>query len=286
MTIGRTIWIALYVFVALTVSCARKPRPAPEGAATRIVSLSPSTTEALFAIGAGDRAVGRSRFCDYPPEALRLPVVGGYVDPSLEAIVALRPDLVVGARGPGAAALVAKLDTLGVATFLAPTESIADIDAMIEQMGAKTGLEARARVVVASSRARRDEIARAVAGERRVRALLVFGTTPIVVAGPGSFPNEMLSLANGQNVVTSGQAYTTLGAEKLVELDPEVVLDASMGANATGIGPDAPAWRELDAVRRGRVVAVHDDTVLRPGPRVADGIAVLARALHPGARVP
>jgi iron complex transport system substrate-binding protein len=285
MGIGRTVCIALSVLAALVLSCARKATPAT-GVATRIVSLSPSTTETLFAIGAGDRAVGRSRFCDYPPEASRLPVVGGYVDPSLEAIVALRPDLVVGARGPGAAALVAKLDALGIATFLVPTESLADIDAMIEQIGAKTGMEMRAREVVAKSRRRRDEIARAVAGERRVRALLVFGTTPIVVAGPGSFPNEMLSLANGENVVTSGQPYTTLGAEKLVELDPEVVLDASMGANGTGIAPDAPAWRELDAVRRGRVVAVHDDTVLRPGPRIAEGVAILARALHPGAHLP
>jgi iron complex transport system substrate-binding protein len=280
--------LAALVALLAALSCARRSAPGRE-VPSRVVSLSPSTTETLFAIGAGDRVVGRSRFCDYPPEALRLPVVGGYVDPSLEAIVALKPDLVVGARGPGGAGLAAKLDALGIATFFPPTDSIDDIDAMIEQMGVKTGLAERARQVAASSRRRRDEIARAVAGEPRVRVLLVFGTTPIVVAGPGSFPNEMLALANGENVLTSGLPYTTLGAERLVLLEPEVIVNASMtGANdrSSGIGPDEPAWRELSAVRQGRVVAIHDDSLLRPGPRIGEGVAVLARALHPHASVP
>jgi iron complex transport system substrate-binding protein len=272
-------------------SCARRSSPGPSKATpSRVVSLSPSTTETLFAIGAGDRTVGRSRFCDYPPEALRLPVVGGYVDPSLEAIVALKPDLVVGARGPAGHGLVDQLTALGIATFFPPTESMAEIDAMIEGLGERLGLRDAAEGVVTRSRRRRDEVVRAVAREPRVRALLVFGANPIVVAGPDSFPNEMLSMANGQNVVTSGKAYMTLGAERLVVLDPEVILDASaMGAPGdprTGIGPDDPGWRELSAVRQGRIVAIREDAVLRPGPRIAEGLAVIARALHPHASVP
>src|SRR5689334_22370228 len=93
----------------------------------RIVSLSPSTTEILFAVGAGQRLVGRSRFCDYPPEATALPVVGGFVDANLEEIARLSPDLVVGARGPSGPALVQKLESLGIATLFPPTQSIAQI---------------------------------------------------------------------------------------------------------------------------------------------------------------
>jgi iron complex transport system substrate-binding protein len=287
---SNALLVCALVAFALALSCARRAGPGPAKVPSRIVSLSPSTTEALFAIGAGDRTVGRSRFCDYPPEALRLPVVGGYVDPSLEAIVALKPDLVVGARGPAGHGLLDQLAALGIPTFFPPTESMSEIDAMIEELGERLGLRDSARNLVNRSRQRREEIARAVAREERVRVLLVFGVTPIVVAGPDSFPNEMLTMARGQNVVTSGKAYTTLGAERLVVLDPQVILDAStMGApgdTGPGVRPDDPGWRELSAVRQGKVVVIRDEAVLRPGPRIAEGLAVLARALHPHAGVP
>jgi iron complex transport system substrate-binding protein len=280
----------LVVVLALVPSCTRSPapHPAPPGAA-RIVSLSPSTTETLFAIGAGNRVVGRSRFCDYPEEAKSLPAVGGFADPSLEAIVDLRPDLVVGSRAPGQRALADKLGVLGIATFFPPTDSLAEIDAMIDGLGEKLGLRENAAKVVAASTRRRSEVARAVSAGPRVRALLVFETTPIIVAGPDSFPNEMIALANGQNVATSGGAYPTLNVEQLVSLDPDVIVNAAMvGAprDGDGIGPGDPGWRELAAVREGRVVSIRDEAVLRPGPRVGDGLAVLARALHPGAVVP
>ena len=120
--------------------------------------------------------------------------------------------------------------------------------------------------------------------------LLVFGVAPIVVAGPGSLPDEMVRFANGENVVTTGNTYPTLSVERLVTLNPDVIVNASMagtpGEQGDGIRRDDPGWRELAAVRQGRVVAIHDEAVLRPGPRVTDGIAVLARALHPTADLP
>src|SRR5258707_15896998 len=112
----RTFIRQFTIALALTfASCARKSMPV--ASIPRIVSLSPNTTETLFAIGAGDRLVGRSRFCDYPPEVRSIPSVGGYVDPSLEAILALAPHLVVGARGPAGPALAEKLGAIGIATF-------------------------------------------------------------------------------------------------------------------------------------------------------------------------
>jgi len=265
------------------------PRPATT-AATRVVSLSPNTTETLFAVGAGNRLVGRSRFCDYPPEVLRIPSVGGYVDPSLEAILALAPDLVVGARGPAGPALSEKLGALGIATFFPPTESMAEIDTMIAELAAHVGARDRGVELVAKLRARRREISLAAASEPRVRVLLVFGIMPIVVAGPESFPNEMVELANAENVVATGGAYPSLNIERLITLKPDVIVNAAMagtpGAQGDGIGRDAPGWREMAAVREGRVVALRDEAVLRPGPRIGDGLAALARALHPTASVP
>jgi iron complex transport system substrate-binding protein len=282
-------WIALIFTCTLVLSCAKRGRP-PAGGAARVVSLSPNTTETLFAIGAGSKVVGRSRFCDYPPEVRSIPSVGGYVDASLEAILALAPDLVVGARGPAGPALVEKLGALGIDTFFPPTESMAEIDDMIEKLGTKVGAREEAVRVVAGARARREGVARAVAGEPRVTVLLVFGVSPIVVAGPGSFPNEMIELANGHNVVETGSSYPTLAVERLIAMQPDVVLNAGMlGTNeeqGNGIRAEDPGWRELAAVREGRVVAIRDEAVLRPGPRIGDGLAALARALHPRVSLP
>jgi iron complex transport system substrate-binding protein len=287
----RVVGGAASLLLVAAAGCRGRQTPSSsKNSATRVVSLSPNTTETLFAVGAGNRVVGRSRFCDYPAEVTKIPSVGGYVDASLEAILALRPDLVVGARGPAGPALTEKLSTLGIATFFPPTESMAEIDAMISELAVRVGAREEGTRVVERLRARRDAVAHAVATEARVRTLLVFSVSPIVAAGPQSFPNEMIALANGDNVVTTGGAYPTLGVERLLAVTPDVVINASMagatGATGDGIGRDDPGWRELAAVREGRVVAIRDEAVLRPGPRIGDGLATLARAMHPSASVP
>lgn len=276
--------------VASCASCRRPPAPSKVdgGSAARIVSLTPSTTEALFAIGAGDRMVGRSRYCDYPPEVTKLPQIGGYVDPSYEAILALRPDLVTGARGPAGAALTERLEARGITTFFPKTESFAEIDAMILGIGERTGRAAEAKAKVESLDARVIAIEKAVAGAPRVRVLLVFGLQPLSVAGPSSFADEMIRRAGGINAVSEGGGYPTLGIERVHSLDPDVVVNAAI-AEAHGnerIGKDTPGWAKVRAVVTNRVVSVTDESVLRPGPRIADGLATLAHALHPDVAIP
>lgn len=279
--------LVLALALLFVLSC-KTPAPVAKsdaGTATRVVSLSPSTTETLFVIGAGDKVVGRSRYCDWPPEVLKLPQIGGYVDPSFEAILALRPDLVTGARGPAGAAMSERLEARGIATFLPKTESFAEIDAMILGVGERTGRSAEAKAKVDALHARTAEIERAVASRPRVRVLLVFGLEPLSVAGPSSFADEMIRRAGGTNAVTEGGGYPTLGIERVMTIDPDVIVNAAI-AEAHGkerLGSDTPGWSRVRAVREGRVVAVTDESVLRPGPRVADGLATLARALHPGA---
>lgn len=267
----------------LATATACRKQAAASSVAKRVVSISASTTEALFAIGAGPLVVGRSRYCDHPPEARAVPSIGGYVDPSLEAILALSPDLVVGARGPIGPGIVRTLEERGIATWFPETERIDGIHAMIEGLGARTGRDPEARALVAAMRARRDAITRALAGVTPRRTLLLFEKKPISVAGPGSFPDEMLRLAGGTNVVVDGAAYATLSLEKVLALDPDVILDAEMG--------DAPAkfdetWKPVRAIRDGHVVRLADEAVLRPGPRVLDGVATIARALRPSIVVP
>lgn len=272
--------------------CREKPRAdagSKSGAPERIVSLSPSTTEILFALGAGDRVVGRTRYCDHPPEARAVPIVGGFVDANLETIAQSKTDLVVGARGPGGQAIADKLTAIGIASFFPKTDSIADIEAAIADIAEKIGLPDRGRAIVAAMRAKREAIAAAVAGAPRVRTLFVFGLDPIGVAGPGSFSNEMLELAGGENVMKGGGPFPVVNAETLVALDPELILDASVTGrdlDASAVDRTAPGWRDLRATSRGKIVPILDLAVIRPGPRTADGIATLARILHPEVKLP
>ena len=237
-------------------------------------------------MGAGERVVGRSRYCDYPPEARHVPVVGGYVDPNLEAILALAPDLIVGARGPAGAGVVRPFEERGIATFFPPTESLAQIKAMIVELARRLGLEGEGRRLVEEIDARESKVAAAVSGAAKPRVLLLFGASPIVVAGPGSFADEMIRLAGGQNAITEGTAYPSIGVERLLALDPDIVLHAATMDSSAADLDRAPGFRDLRAVREGNFRVLEDDVVLRPGPRIGDGLVVMARAIHPHRAIP
>jgi iron complex transport system substrate-binding protein len=280
--------LAALVFLAWSLLGCRRVA-AEHGASTRrIVSLSPSTTEAMVAIGGRDELVGRSRYCDFPPDVAALPQVGGFVDPNFEAIVALHPDLVIGARGPAGHQITDRLEALGIKTYFPETESLENIDAMILGLGTRTGHEKAAADVVGSIRAKEVALRAQVEGVAHPRTLLIFGLGPIVAAGPGGFPDEMLRNAGAANVVTEGGAYPTLGMERILALAPDLVLDASMqeSKGELRLTKDTPGWGELRAVKEGRVVAIRDEAILRPGPRVPEGIAMLARAVHPEVALP
>jgi iron complex transport system substrate-binding protein len=276
----------LTLLALAALGCGREARKA--GTLERIVSLSPASTEAVYALGRS--LVGRSRYCDHPPQVRSVPSVGGFADPSFEAVLALGPDLVVGVRGPGLGPeLEERLRARGIQTSFPPTDTLSEIEQMLLSLGERIDRAARARELVDSIAAHRGRIARALARRKRPRALLVFGLRPIVVAGSGGFPHELLTLAGADNVVTTaGARYPTLGIERVLALDPDVIVDATGVAkhDTESVEVGLPGWAELRAIKLGRLVAVRDDRVLRPGPRIAEGLEVLARALHPGLEVP
>lgn len=278
---------ALVAAIVVVVSCAlaacTKTGPRQTGTPQRIVSLSPSTTETLFALGGGGLLVGRSRYCDYPPEAARLPQVGGYVDPNLEAVLGLAPDLVVGARGPMGTKITDALDQRGIPWFFPKTESFQEIRTMVTDLGQRTGHVQESKRILADLDVSLARTRSSVAGRPKPRTLLVFGFEPIVVAGPAGFANELITAAGGENAVRDGEAYPTLGMERVLALDPDLILNAVMSeANAASrISKDAPGWSKLRAVQAGRVVVISDESVLRPGPRVGRGVTIVAHALFP-----
>ncbi len=281
----RRLFLGLMAFVL--AGCSRGQVAASRGrAAQRIVSLAPSTTEAIFAIGAGDRLVGRTRFCDYPPAALALPSVGD-VEPDLEAILDVRPDLVVGIAGLTSRSIADQLEARGTPSWFSETSSLAAIDRLLLGLGERAGHSQDAKRLVHSIDEREQAILRAVATAPKPRVLFVVSVAPLVAAGPASFADELIRDAGGQNIVREGGAWPTLGFEWILDRDPDRILDASQGAaGATTISAQAPGWSGLRAVREGRVTAMHDPRVLRAGPRIAEGLAVLARALHPDLELP
>lgn len=286
MRVGSSLGIFLAALTFFGAGCKRDRAPSGEGGSreiVRVVSLSPSTTETLFAIGAGSLVVGRSRFCDTPPEVRALPSVGGYTDPSYEAIFALTPTLVVGARGPAGPRLEAKLKEHHVTTFFPETESVAQIERMIVDLGRAVGREAPARAVADATEARIARVADRVRGRPRPRVIMLFDVEPVVAAGPGSFPADLLERAGAANAVTDGAAYPVLSVERVLALDPDVVIDTTAAAShsASNLDARAPAWSKLRAVREHHVIALSDESVLRPGPRIGDAVVTLVKALHP-----
>jgi len=234
-------------------------------------------------VGAGDKLVGRSQQCDYPVDARRLPSVGGFADPNVEMVLGLRPSLVVGARGPAGPQLQRRLNEHGIQTFFPPATSVRAVGDLIVTLGEKVGRGSAALAVRQRMDARVAEIKAWVASRGPVRVAIVFDHRPIYVAGPVGFVSELLALAGGHNVVQKGGSYPALPIERLLTLDPDVIIDAvAPGDTKSGPSPLAKVagWSELRAVKEGRLRPLRSSTPLRPGPRLAEGLAELVRVVH------
>lgn len=258
----------------------------------RIVSLSPSITETLFALGLGDRVVGVTRYCRWPPEAQTRTVVGGYLDPNYEAIVALEPDVVI-LRGEKDA-FVQGFRNLGLEVLAVRHQSVADILSAIEVIGRTCGAAEQAEGLVADLRGRIDRLRSRTAGQPRPRVLLVveraLGAGTIqdaYVAGADGFLTDMIDLAGGQNACPkTAVGVPVVSAEGVIEMNPEVIVELMSPERAAGRSHAQllADWRPLGsvaAVRAGRVHVVDDEGILVPGPRFYRLAERLARLVHP-----
>lgn len=263
----------------------------------RIVSLSPNVTEILFALGAGDRVTGISRYCDYPPEAIRLPRVGGLVDPDYEAIVSLQPDLVILLTSHDDAAR--ELKKLGISTLTVPHRTIEDVHQSILQIGRVCGVSERAASLVNALKRRTRTVSLAVAGRPRPRVLLCIGRSTsssqlgaVYVAGRDGFFSRLIDLAGGENVCAGERvAFPRISAEGVIRLNPDVIVDLvnMRGEAALPEVKLAKQWQSLagvSAVLSKRVHVWTDTQGLRPGPRYAKFLYRLASLLHPEADIP
>lgn len=253
----------------------------------RIVSLAPSLTETVFAVGAEAQLVGVSESCDYPPAARQKPRIGGIYTPSLEAILALRPDLVLATSEGNRLEHVRELEGLGLAVYVVRPVDFASTLESITRVGAMLGRDEAAARLVGTMRHRAEAVARAVAGGPRPRVLYVVWGSPLIVPGRNTLITDLIARAGGASVTAAERApYPRLSLEAAAERRPERVILARHGT--VSVAEQLRAWESLSvlhAVREGRVEAVDGDLVHRPGPRIVDGLVALARLLHPE-RVP
>ncbi|MDP6373841.1 MAG: helical backbone metal receptor [Vicinamibacterales bacterium] len=261
----------------------------------RIVSVIPAVTEILFAIGAGSEVVGVGSYDQFPPEIANLPRIGGLIDPDIETIIALRPDLVV----PYATQvdLVAQLGRAGIPLFQYSHGTLSDVLTTIRQLGDRTGHARQAEDVARGIEADLAAIAEAVSGRRRPRTLLVIAREPgslrnLFASGGSGFQHDMLWLAGGENVFDASVSRAAqVTTETILQAAPDVVLEVRAGQalSPAEVAREVAVWQalpSLPAVRNGRVVFLTGNDLVIPGPRIVQGVTRFAGALHPDVALP
>ena len=273
--------VAVGVLALVIGACGEPSAPIVAGSASRIVVLAPSATETVFALGAGDRVVGVCGQCDFPADAARLPKVGGYLAPSVESVVAVRPDLVIAVPSPGNRESVRAIERTGVRVLVVQDRQLDDLFTSIRTIAEALGIAEAGERLAREIRAALDAVRARVADRPRVRTLLVVGHSPLMVAGGGTLQGELVEIAGGTNVAADvGSAFPQVSAEIVVDRAPEVILDAAMGTES-GARELFANLTTVPAVVNGRIVPVQSDALFRAGPRVPEGAAILAKAMHP-----
>ena len=251
---------------------------APAG---RIASLIPATTELLFAIGAGKALVGRTKWCDYPPAAARVPDLGDGIAPSLEAILAVRPELVLLYNSAQNAGAAARLRRLGVPTLLLNTDALADVGRVARLLGRVTGHEREADSLDTAFQ-RALAAASPPAPARRPKVLLLVWEQPPMTIGRGSFLSDLVRRAGGMNLFDDvGRSSGTISIEAVAARDPDLILTTNAGPVAFATRPE---WQVVRAVRERRFLRVNGSEFNRPSPRAPLAIRILARRMEALAR--
>jgi len=288
---SKTVRSGLKAFATILVVCAVVTLQTREQSPRRIVSLIPAATEMLFAVGAGSRVVAVSSYDRYPPEVTRLPTVGALIDPNVERILSLKPDLVV--IYASQTDLKQQLARAGIAVFEYRHAGLADVTETIRALGGRTGNGSQANA--AADRIERDlaDIRSKVRSLPKPRTLLVFGREPaslrrLYASGGVGFLNDMLETAGGVNVFAGVKLQSVQAStEQVLAARPDVILETRASNESFPIGQrgaELDAWKTLasvPAVKNGRIAFLSDDRIVVPGPRVAEGTLLIAKALHP-----
>jgi len=247
---------------------------------TRIVSLSPATTEILFTLGAGSRVVGRSKYDLWPDSAKLVPSLGNGMQPNVEAVLGVHPDLVLLYASQDNRAAADRLRSVGVNTVAMRQDHIADFRRLVTLLGRILNDSARAQTVIDSVDHTMDRVQAATRGASRPKVFWHIWDAPLITVGSGSFMDELVNIAGATNIyadITKPSGQIVL--EDVARRDPDFILAGPIGAHA--IESD-PRWRIVRAAREGKILVVDTGLVARPSVRLGEAALSLAQLLHPG----
>ncbi len=247
----------------------------------RIVSLAPSITECLFSIGCGDRVVGVTLFSDYPPQVKKLPRVGSYIQPNIEKILALRPDLCLATKDGNPRSLVMKLKEVGVDVFVVDPR---DIDSLFDTMlvlGRLTGCYIKALEVVNRLKKQVKEVEkRSRTFFRHPRVFFQIGVDPMVTVGSHTLIDNLITLAGGINIFSGRFSYPRVSVEQVIARQPDIIVITSMVNSRPNLQRLKEFWfqyGEIPAVKKGNIFVVNSDYFNRPSPRAVEGLRILSK---------
>ncbi|HEY2963747.1 MAG TPA: cobalamin-binding protein [Pyrinomonadaceae bacterium] len=250
----------------------------------RVITLAPNLTEIMFAVGAGDRLVGNTTYCDYPPEAKNVAKVGDTLHPSLERMIALKPQVVIVSTASQLEVFTQQLQNQNIPVFVTDPHDLDGVFRSIEQIGRIAGHEQQANALVQKLRERTSAVEQAVKQAKPVRVFYQLSAEPLYTAGHDSFVTDLMRRAGAISVTADVPgAWPKYSTESALAAKPDAIILPTRGSMGVANSNVAEALRNSPAVQAGRVYKINDDHLVRPGPRAVDGLEEMARALHPEA---
>ena len=299
----RIIGIVAFGFLfTATSACTSVSKPASDGPVTRlftddagrrvslpakvdrVISLAPNLTEIVFAVGAGDRLVGRTTYCDFPPQAKAVAEVGDTLHPSLERIISLKPQVVLISTSSQLEVFTQQLQNQNIASFVTDPHDLEGVFRSIAQIGEIFGQQEQANVLVQKLRARANAVEEAVKQKPPVRVFYQLSAEPLYTAGHDAFVTDLMRRAGAASVTADiPGAWPKFSNESALAAKPEAIILPTGGSMGSANSDVTEALRKSPAALAGRVYKINDDHLARPGPRAVDGLEEMARALHPDA---
>ncbi|MDP5275216.1 helical backbone metal receptor [Chengkuizengella axinellae] len=266
---------------ALTFTDASGKEVSFEAAPVRIVSLAPSVTEILFALGLDEKIVGVTEFDDYPEAATTKPKIGGILDGNTEAILAAEPDLVIGGLSLNEE-IIRGLDELGIKVFTVEPKSIDEVMEVVKLLGEITNTKEQAEVVVVKMSEEKQKVIDAVsdlseADKKKVYLEFSEGWT----VGSGEFMSELIELAGGINVAADQEGWIQISEEKIIADNPDSIIYTTKYMDLKPVIMERNGWSEITAIKEDQLIGVNDDLISRPGPRITQGLIEIAKGIYP-----
>ena len=286
---NKWLWLVVFVLCWTAAGLAMFSRSDGEAVAVagdntpqRIVSMAPTLTEILFALGLGEQVVGVTAYSNYPPAAKEKPVMGTFWQPNIEAVIAARPDLILTLGFDQQTTLAGRLRRLNYSTLTVDIEKVDQLFEAIARIGKVTKRVSQADGMIRRLRTNLDNISELVSTGDKPRVLWIIQIEPLRVAGTDTFINELIELAGGVNAIgPTINKYPPIGAEQIITLAPDVIIDADYNSSREITLKYFNRFGNVPAVRNERIYEIQDDTVSRLGPRIDEAVESIAKCLRP-----